>query len=153
MSHPKVIWACVVSCLLALVAGCERDAEKDSSRVTVSNESGLDRSAAVARLELELRSVLMRFENAESRFGPSATPDQLTENAGWLDLMTELLGQVERIHEEAGRLGIAATTGIRESLRLRHRRHQKTFMESFRQVKENVDYQTTLDALRNLQNL
>jgi hypothetical protein len=151
MSHPKVICACVVSCLFALVAGCERDEEKDSSSsVAVSNESGLDRNAAVARLELELQSVLMRFENAESRFGPSTTPDQLTENAGWLDLMTELLGQVERIHEEADRLGIATTPGIRESLRSRHRRHHKTFMESVRQVKEYVDYHTTLDALRNL---
>ena len=151
MSHPKVIWACVVSCLHALVAGCERDEENNSSsRVAVSNDSGLDRSAAVARLELELQSALMRFENAESRFGPSTTPDQLTANAYWLDVMTELLGQVERIHAEAGRLGITATPGIRESLRSRQQRHHKTCMENLQQVKENVDYQLALDALRNL---
>ncbi|MFM7037780.1 MAG: hypothetical protein ACKO2L_08660 [Planctomycetaceae bacterium] len=149
MNYPSVIRACVVSfCLLALVNGCVRD--EDSSSAADSNDSSGDSNLAAARLEWEMRGALARFENAENKFGPSTTLEQLTANAYWLDLMAELLQKMDLIHAEASSMGIAVTPGIRESLHSRYQRHRTTFLDDVRQVQANVDYQLALDALRSM---
>lgn len=81
-----------------------------------------------AKLERELEKSLARFENAENKFGSSATHDELIVNAGWLDRMAEEVVAIERIEAQAVSMGADPIPEIREEIIQRFRTRYATLM-------------------------
>jgi hypothetical protein len=82
--------------------------------------SGGDDEAS--EVEARLAIALAHFENAELQFGPSSTPEQLVQNAGWVDRMWEAVSEANQIELTGTPELDRAIQAVRSDLMTRYQR-------------------------------